>query len=150
MLKLSPYRIKSFSVPYRTSKIIEVKPRECYSVYNRKEGNFYYQHIPNIVELWELANVDQLYYEKNLQSVIDYLNVEPRLNRPRKKDISKLIELNLKRMIKEKCNYLENLKRFFLPLTEWGYEDIFEDEYEKEQEWMLSGHGEIPEELSEL
>jgi len=149
MLILTPHKIKSFSVPHRTRKVIEIKSwQPCGDIYSTKEGNFYYQHIPNIVELWELANGELIYYEKNIQSVIDYLNIEPRLIRPRKKDIGKLIELNLKRMIKEKCNYLENLKRFFLPLTEWGYNDIFEDEYEKEQEYRYSDYDEVPEDLS--
>lgn len=148
MLTLTPSKIKSFSVPHRTCKAVEIKPRRsCGFVYNAREGKFSYPHILNIVELWTLANGENLYYEKNIQSVIDYLNVEPRLIRPRKKDIGKLIELNLRRMIREKTNYLENLKRFFLPLTEWGYEDIFQDEYDEEKEYEYSGYDQVPQEI---
>ena len=142
MLTLSTSQIQTLLAPYLIRTPQDRTPRRrCLEIYNPDTGKFGYAHIQNIIDSFVCANSDRIYAEAHIQSVLDYLNKERFFVRPVIKELPRLLELNLRRMIKEKTNYLENLKRFFLPLTQWGYEDIFEDEYEKEQDWHYSDFG---------
>jgi len=89
--------------------------------------------VPNIVSAFMSANSENIYAEVNLASVLDYLNAEVHLIRPTKKDLQKLLGVNLNLMVNERRNFIENLRRFFSRLTALGWEDIFE--YEEEKEW---------------